>query len=156
MGIITDANNSYGIVPGLVYSFPVQCNNGSWSIVKGELCKLLETSKLGCCKHCSIMSICQPTMVTHLGQLCSQSTTNTACCLLLCHVFAGLPIEPWAWARMKLSEADLLEERALALQVLAAAAAVELKPVVGMEAGSGNTWFRRRARRRCSSNSSRC
>lgn len=45
------------------------------------------------------------------------------CCLLCCAAAAGLHVEPWAWARMKLSEADLLEERALALQVLAAAAA---------------------------------
>jgi malate/lactate dehydrogenase len=36
MGVITDRNNSYGIVPGLVYSFPVECSNGSWTIVKGN------------------------------------------------------------------------------------------------------------------------
>lgn len=36
---------------------------------------------------------------------------------------AGLPVDAWAWARMKAAEADLLEERNLALQVLAAAAA---------------------------------
>jgi malate dehydrogenase len=38
MGVITDRNNSYGIVPGLVYSFPVECSNGKWSIVKGGCC----------------------------------------------------------------------------------------------------------------------
>lgn len=43
-------------------------------------------------------------------------------CLVQC-VFAGLPIDAWAWSRMKAAEADLLEERNLALQVLAAAAA---------------------------------
>eukprot|EP00878_Enallax_costatus_P007377 GHUV01007726.1.p1 GENE.GHUV01007726.1~~GHUV01007726.1.p1 ORF type:complete len:321 (+),score=155.82 GHUV01007726.1:1497-2459(+) len=38
-------------------------------------------------------------------------------------IVKGLPIDAWAWARMKAAEADLLEERNLALQVLAAAAA---------------------------------
>lgn len=34
MGVSSDG--SYGIATGLVYSFPVQCNRGSWSIVKGR------------------------------------------------------------------------------------------------------------------------
>lgn len=41
MGVLTGQNNIYGIVPGLVYSFPVQCSNGSWSIVKGEWTQIL-------------------------------------------------------------------------------------------------------------------
>ena len=41
MGVITVQNNSYGIVPGLVYSFPVQCSNGSWSIVEGEWAQII-------------------------------------------------------------------------------------------------------------------
>jgi malate dehydrogenase len=33
MGIYSDG--SYGIAEGLIYSFPVTCNNGDWSIVQG-------------------------------------------------------------------------------------------------------------------------
>ena len=33
MGIYSDG--SYGITEGLIYSFPVTCNNGDWSIVQG-------------------------------------------------------------------------------------------------------------------------
>lgn len=33
MGIYSDG--SYGITKGLIYSFPVTCNNGDWSIVQG-------------------------------------------------------------------------------------------------------------------------
>lgn len=33
MGVVSDG--SYGIAPGLVYSFPVKCRNGTWSIVQG-------------------------------------------------------------------------------------------------------------------------
>ncbi|PKI56633.1 hypothetical protein CRG98_023016 [Punica granatum] len=33
MGVCSDG--SYGIEPGLIYSFPVSCQNGKWSIVQG-------------------------------------------------------------------------------------------------------------------------
>lgn len=33
MGVCSDG--SYGIEPGLMYSFPVTCRNGQWSIVQG-------------------------------------------------------------------------------------------------------------------------
>jgi hypothetical protein len=33
MGVVSDG--SYGITPGLVFSYPVTCSKGSWSIVKG-------------------------------------------------------------------------------------------------------------------------
>ncbi|KAF7851257.1 hypothetical protein BT93_L4261 [Corymbia citriodora subsp. variegata] len=33
MGVCSDG--SYGIQPGLIYSFPVTCKNGQWSIVRG-------------------------------------------------------------------------------------------------------------------------
>ncbi|KAL9391232.1 hypothetical protein Peur_015152 [Populus x canadensis] len=33
MGVYSDG--SYGIQPGLVYSFPVTCKKGKWSIVQG-------------------------------------------------------------------------------------------------------------------------
>ncbi|KAL4599979.1 hypothetical protein ACB092_11G165600 [Castanea dentata] len=33
MGVCSDG--SYGIEPGLIYSFPVKCENGKWSIVQG-------------------------------------------------------------------------------------------------------------------------
>lgn len=33
MGVYSDG--SYGIQPGLIYSFPVTCHNGEWSIVQG-------------------------------------------------------------------------------------------------------------------------
>ncbi|XP_030965564.1 malate dehydrogenase 3, cytoplasmic-like isoform X3 [Quercus lobata] len=33
MGVCSDG--SYGIEPGLIYSFPVRCENGKWSIVQG-------------------------------------------------------------------------------------------------------------------------
>ncbi|KAL9252736.1 Malate dehydrogenase, cytoplasmic-like protein [Drosera capensis] len=33
MGVCSDG--SYGIEPGLIYSFPVTCQNGEWSIVRG-------------------------------------------------------------------------------------------------------------------------
>jgi len=35
MGVYSDG--SYGIQPGLIYSFPVTCQNGEWSIVQGKL-----------------------------------------------------------------------------------------------------------------------
>lgn len=33
MGVVSDG--SYGTPPGLVYSFPVTCKGGKWSIVQG-------------------------------------------------------------------------------------------------------------------------
>jgi malate dehydrogenase len=33
MGVISDG--SYGVPVGLCFSYPVTCNNGKWSIVKG-------------------------------------------------------------------------------------------------------------------------
>jgi malate dehydrogenase len=33
MGVISDG--SYGIEPGLIYSFPCQCAEGQWHIVQG-------------------------------------------------------------------------------------------------------------------------
>uniref|UniRef100_U5GMD2 Lactate/malate dehydrogenase C-terminal domain-containing protein n=1 Tax=Populus trichocarpa TaxID=3694 RepID=U5GMD2_POPTR len=33
MGVYSDG--SYGIQPGLIYSFPVTCEKGKWSIVQG-------------------------------------------------------------------------------------------------------------------------
>jgi len=39
MGVYSDG--SYGIQPGLVYSFPVTCEKGKWSIVQGNLYFLL-------------------------------------------------------------------------------------------------------------------
>lgn len=34
MGVYSDG--SYGIPEGLIYSFPVTCEKGEWSIVKGK------------------------------------------------------------------------------------------------------------------------
>jgi len=34
MAVVSDGN-TYGVPEGLMYSFPVTCNNGSWSIVEG-------------------------------------------------------------------------------------------------------------------------
>lgn len=33
MGVYSDG--SYGVPPGLIYSFPVTCEKGEWSIVQG-------------------------------------------------------------------------------------------------------------------------
>ncbi|RRT66772.1 hypothetical protein B296_00035958 [Ensete ventricosum] len=35
MGVYSDG--SYGVLPGLIYSFPVTCNKGEWSIVQGKV-----------------------------------------------------------------------------------------------------------------------
>lgn len=34
MAVISD-NNSYGVAPGLMYSFPVVCKGGEWKVVDG-------------------------------------------------------------------------------------------------------------------------
>lgn len=34
MGVVSDG--SYGVTPGLVFSYPVKCSGGKWSIVQGE------------------------------------------------------------------------------------------------------------------------
>ena len=34
MGIISDGN-TYGVAPGLIYSFPCECKNGEWKVVDG-------------------------------------------------------------------------------------------------------------------------
>ena len=39
MGVYCDG--SYGIQPGLIYSFPVTCDKGEWNIVQGTLFYLL-------------------------------------------------------------------------------------------------------------------
>ena len=36
MGVYSDG--SYGIPKDIIYSFPIKCENGKWSIVKGKLC----------------------------------------------------------------------------------------------------------------------
>lgn len=44
MGVYSDG--SYGIPAGLIYSFPVTCDKGEWSIVKGKLIDFLYLIKL--------------------------------------------------------------------------------------------------------------
>ncbi len=34
MGVVSDG--SYGVQPGLVYSYPVVCSGGKWRVVQGE------------------------------------------------------------------------------------------------------------------------
>jgi len=36
MGVYSDG--SYGIQPDIIYSFPVTCQKGEWSIVQGKFC----------------------------------------------------------------------------------------------------------------------
>ena len=36
MGVYS--NGSYGIPLGLIYSYPVKCEKGKWSIVQGKFC----------------------------------------------------------------------------------------------------------------------
>ena len=36
MGVYSDG--SYNVPPGIVYSFPVTCANGDWTIVQGNFC----------------------------------------------------------------------------------------------------------------------
>ena len=45
MGIYSDG--SYGIAEGLIYSFPVICNNGDWSIVQGLEIDAFSQAKMG-------------------------------------------------------------------------------------------------------------
>lgn len=47
MGVYSDG--SYGIQPGLIYSFPVTCEKGEWSIVQGRLSVIIQK----CYKYCS-------------------------------------------------------------------------------------------------------
>ena len=50
MGVNSDGN-PYGIAPGIIYSFPLTCENGEWKIVKGlhtdsfSMEKMKETEK---------------------------------------------------------------------------------------------------------------
>ena len=50
MGVISDGN-TYGVAPGLIYSFPLVCKNGEWEVVKGlkidefSKAKMQETEK---------------------------------------------------------------------------------------------------------------
>jgi malate/lactate dehydrogenase len=34
MGVISDGN-TYGVAQGLIYSFPLTCKNGEWTVVNG-------------------------------------------------------------------------------------------------------------------------
>lgn len=34
MGIISDGN-TYGVAPGIIFSFPVECQGGEWKIING-------------------------------------------------------------------------------------------------------------------------
>ena len=34
MAVISDGN-SYGVAPGIIYSFPVTCKEGEWTVVNG-------------------------------------------------------------------------------------------------------------------------
>lgn len=43
MGVYSDG--SYGIQPGLFYSFPVRCEKGQWSIVQGKVSKSYSSNK---------------------------------------------------------------------------------------------------------------
>lgn len=50
MGVISDGN-TYGVAPGLIYSFPVVSKNGEWEVVKSlkiddfSKGKMVETEK---------------------------------------------------------------------------------------------------------------
>ena len=50
MGVISD-DNTYGVAPGLIYSFPVVSKNGEWEVVKSlkiddfSKGKMVETEK---------------------------------------------------------------------------------------------------------------
>jgi len=59
MGVYSDG--SYGVQPGLIYSFPVTCEKGEWTIVKGTFSSSSSSSS------CSFkpmdsenFSLCQP------------------------------------------------------------------------------------------------
>ncbi|KAI3743767.1 hypothetical protein L1987_56833 [Smallanthus sonchifolius] len=44
MGVYSDG--SYGIKPGMIYSFPVNCEKGEWSIVQGLKIDEFEREKM--------------------------------------------------------------------------------------------------------------
>ena len=46
MGVISDG--SYGIEPGLIYSFPCRCANGDWEIVQDLAALCIQPGKNGC------------------------------------------------------------------------------------------------------------
>lgn len=92
MGVYSDG--SYNVPSGLIYSFPVTCRNGEWSIVQGKT-YFIETK---CYKkvRCSVIEMLW-------------------CVVLLS---TGLPIDEVSRKKMDLTAEELKEEKDLAYSCL--------------------------------------
>ncbi|CAH2046619.1 unnamed protein product, partial [Thlaspi arvense] len=92
MGVYSDG--SYNVPSGLIYSFPVTCRNGEWSIVQGKHFFLKS-------KHNKMF-------------LRTRECSDVWCCLL----FTGLPIDEVSRKKMDLTAEELKEEKDLAYSCL--------------------------------------
>uniref|UniRef100_A0A7N1A3Q3 Malate dehydrogenase n=1 Tax=Kalanchoe fedtschenkoi TaxID=63787 RepID=A0A7N1A3Q3_KALFE len=90
MGVCSDG--SYGIEPGLFYSFPVTCAKGQWSIVQGD------------CAPSTIFMWC----MINLRNFISSSIVT----------MAGLKIDEFSRSKMDATEEELKLERTLARSCL--------------------------------------
>ncbi|KAL3738917.1 hypothetical protein ACJRO7_020319 [Eucalyptus globulus] len=72
MGVCSDG--SYRIPPGLIYSFPVSCQNGEWSIVQGLKIDEFSRAKMDATANELIEEKSQAYLC--LGQFCSLSNTS--------------------------------------------------------------------------------
>ncbi len=95
MGVVSDG--SYGTQPGLCFSFPVTCKAGKWSIVQGE--HLVRAGQL----------TLAPTLVR-----AHQPAADADACAR-----AGLVLDEASKARLRTTEAELIEEKDLAAACLA-------------------------------------
>lgn len=100
MGVYSDG--SYGIQPGLIYSFPVTCEKGEWSIVQG----LLPTTLFRYFSR----------LLFYFTQSCTQNN-SWATIIRVCAV-AGLKIDEFSRAKMDATAEELIQEKSLAYSCL--------------------------------------
>ena len=93
MGVYSDG--SYGIQPGIIYSFPVTCEKGQWSIVHGKFPLRLR------CHFCIVEQMAMAGQHFHY-----------------LNAMTGLKIDELSREKMDATTKELVEEKSLAYSCL--------------------------------------
>lgn len=110
MGVYSDG--SYGIQPGLIYSFPVTCEKGEWSIVQGLLPATLFRYFSELLSYFTVLHTKQ-VMGYH-----NSSDLKFHCFVKINCAVAGLKIDEFSRAKMDATAEELIEEKSLAYSCL--------------------------------------
>lgn len=120
MGVMSDG--SYGVPPGIFFSFPLRCGDGFWKIEQVALGGSvgIHTAQ---CTYSQTISNCPPCLQQSFYKACYlyQSLLITRKMTLILHVqdaVQGLALDEYSRFRLQRSSLELLEEKQIALAML--------------------------------------